>query len=110
MKTSINLSVLTGALLLPAIVIAQVSNDTSQRPRTNTRGDRNTEVITSSRQNVPANQRNRPVQSIYRPDSPGRDNPDVLLDVPNLSRDTLVIEVDSLYAHLALDARVANLV
>jgi hypothetical protein len=88
--------------------IANAQTDTS-RAR-NTRGDRNTQITTSSRQNVPANQRNQPVQSQYRPDNPGSDNPDVLLDVPNLSIDTLVIEVDKLKADLALDARVANLV
>lgn len=37
------------------------------------------------------------------------DQPDVLLDVPNLSVDELTIEVDNLEAHIALDARLANL-
>lgn len=92
-------------LLLSASAIAQT--DTTRR---NTRGDRNTQVSTTSRTNVPAAQRNNQVQSQYRPANPGADNPDVLLDIPNLSIDTLVIEVDSLYANLSLDARVANLV
>jgi len=37
------------------------------------------------------------------------DQPDVLLDVPNLSIDELTIEVANLEAHIALDARLANL-
>lgn len=37
------------------------------------------------------------------------DQPDVLLDVPNLSVGDLTIEVDNLEAHIALDARLANL-
>jgi hypothetical protein len=37
------------------------------------------------------------------------DQPDVLLDIPNLSVDELTIEVDNLQAHIALDARLANL-
>lgn len=59
---------------------------------------------------MPRAQRNQAVQSPYRPANPGVDNPDVLLDIPNVSVDTLVIEVDYLKANLALDARVANLV
>ena len=37
------------------------------------------------------------------------DQPDVLLDVPNLEVEQLTIEVDNLEVHLALDARLANL-
>ena len=37
------------------------------------------------------------------------DQPDVLLDVPNLSIEQLTITVDNLEVHLALDARLANL-
>lgn len=37
------------------------------------------------------------------------DQPDVLLDIPNLSVGELTIEVDNLEAHIALDARLANL-
>jgi methyl-accepting chemotaxis protein len=35
--------------------------------------------------------------------------PDVLLDVPNLSVESITLEVDNLQAHIALDARLANL-
>jgi YD repeat-containing protein len=37
-------------------------------------------------------------------------DPDVYLEVPNLSVDEILLEVDDLEVHLALDARVANLV
>ncbi len=37
-------------------------------------------------------------------------DPDVLLDVPNISVDKIDLEVDNVQANLALDARVANLV
>lgn len=37
------------------------------------------------------------------------DQPDVVLDIPNLSVDELTIEVENLKAHVALDARLANL-
>lgn len=37
------------------------------------------------------------------------DQPDVLLDVPNLSVEQLTVEVNNLQVHLALDARLANL-
>lgn len=35
-------------------------------------------------------------------------DPDVLLDVPNLSVDEITLEVDNLEAHVSLDARLAN--
>jgi hypothetical protein len=39
----------------------------------------------------------------------GSDQPDVLLDVPNLSIEQLTVDVNNLQVHLALDARLANL-
>src|SRR2546423_2815326 len=36
-------------------------------------------------------------------------DPDVLLDVPNVSVEAINLEVDNLRAHLSLDARLANL-
>jgi hypothetical protein len=95
-------------ILFIGISISSVAQTDTSR-RSNTVGNRNAQITTNSRSNVPANQRST-AQSQYRPADPGADNPDVLLDVPHLSIDTLVIEVDSLYAHLALDARVASLV
>jgi hypothetical protein len=35
--------------------------------------------------------------------------PDVLLDIPNLSVEQITLEVDNLQAHIALDARLGNL-
>jgi hypothetical protein len=39
----------------------------------------------------------------------GSDQPDVLLDIPNLSVDEINLEVNNLQVHIALDARLANL-
>ncbi len=39
----------------------------------------------------------------------GGQQPDVLLDIPNLSVDEITLEVDNLQVHIALDARLANL-
>lgn len=40
---------------------------------------------------------------------PADQQPDVVLDIPNLSVDEITLEVDNLQAHVALDARLANL-
>jgi hypothetical protein len=64
---------------------------------------------------APATAQSRKVQSpaqssaIAQQAMSGSDQPDVLLDVPNLSVDELTIEVAKLEAHIALDARLANL-
>ena len=99
----------TGFLLLGTISL-YAQQDTTTR-RTNTRGDQNTTIRSSSQTNVPRGQR-LPIQtSPYRPTDPiGSDQPDVLLDVPHLSVDEITVEVDNLKANLSLDARVANLV
>ena len=47
-------------------------------------------------------------QAQAAPDNPSAE-PDVLLDVPNLSVEEITIEVDNLDARLALEARLANL-
>lgn len=39
----------------------------------------------------------------------GSDQPDVVLDIPNLSVDEINLEVNNLQVHIALDARLANL-
>src|SRR5688572_5161210 len=41
--------------------------------------------------------------------SQGSDQPDVILDVPNLSVEQITLEVENLQVHIALDARLANL-
>lgn len=91
-----------------AMAISSFAQDTT-RQRRNTRGDRNTQITTSSRTNVPPSERQN-VQSIYHPGADTSDKPDVLLDIPNLSVDEITLDVQNLAAHLSLDARVANLV
>ncbi len=101
----------SSVLLIAALV--SVASAFAQRDTipTTTRGDRNTQATTGARTNVPANQRNQPVQSRFRPADPvGTDQPDVLLDIPNVSVDEISLGVHKLYANLSLDARVANLV
>ena len=39
----------------------------------------------------------------------GSDQPDVILDVPDLSVEQITLEVDNVQVHIALDARLANL-
>ena len=46
----------------------------------------------------------------YLRDTPAGEQPDVLLDIPNLSVEEITLEVDNVEARLSLDARVANLV
>ncbi len=99
--------VATGLLALQGA--AQV--DTT-KPRVTTKGDeKNVSTRTSVRTNVPKAQRTATVQSKYRPTDPiGNDQPDVLLDIPNVSVDDITLRVHKLHANLSLDARVANLV
>lgn len=97
------------ALLLLLFSYSSLAQDTT---RSTNRGDRNASINATSRTNVPRTQRTQPVQSKYRPNDPvnGTDKPDVLLDIPNVSVDSIVLEVDKLVANVSLDARVANLV
>jgi hypothetical protein len=76
------------------------------------RGDRQTSITTQVQRNVPRSQRGNDQQSRFRPADPltGGDQPDVLLDIPNLSVDEITLDVQNLQAHVSLDARVANLV
>lgn len=58
--------------------------------------------------------RNAPVRgaqstSVAQAVSQGQDQPDVLLDIPNLSVDEITVEVNNLQVNIALDARLANL-
>jgi methyl-accepting chemotaxis protein len=59
------------------------------------------------------NRRNdtRPGQStpLAQQVSSGGQQPDVLLDIPNLSVESITLEVDNLQAHIALDARLGSL-
>lgn len=81
------------------------------KPKVTTKGDQNVTATTTVKTNVPKSIRTAPVQSKYKPDDPiGGDQPDVLLDIPNVSVDDITLNVHKLYANLSLDARVANLV
>ncbi|HEU4902518.1 MAG TPA: hypothetical protein VFT06_06985 [Flavisolibacter sp.] len=105
MKTTHSI-LLAAALLFSTTPFAQTDST-----RRNVKGDHNAQIVTSARTNVPRNQRTGNYQSAYRPDPRDTtDRPDVLLDVPNLSVDEITLDVQNLQAHLALDARVANLV
>ena len=55
-----------------------------------------------------AAQANSPAVS-YLSQVPASEQPDVVLDVPNLSVEQLTLEVQGLEAHISLDARLANL-
>jgi hypothetical protein len=61
----------------------------------------------------PAHAQNRPRVAQPSPAAAaalaGGDQPDVLLDVPELSVEQITLEVDNLQVHLALDARLANM-
>lgn len=76
------------------------------------RGDRSTSITTQVQRDVPRSQRTNQPGSRFRPADPlaGADQPDVLLDIPNLSVDEITLDVQNLQAHVSLDARVANLV
>ena len=45
----------------------------------------------------------------YLSSTPADQQPDVVLDIPNLSVDEITLKVDNLQAHVALDARLASL-
>ena len=98
------------SLMAVALISISTMAQTDTTRRVN-RGDNNTSIQGTSRTNVPANQRNTNTQSKFRPTDPiGSDQPDVLLDVPNLSVDEITLGVHNLVANLSLDARVASLV
>lgn len=99
------------SLSIFAALLAISSHAQSDTTRRFNRTDGGTTIDATSRTNVPRAQRTAPVQSKYRPTDPiGSDQPDVLLDIPNLSVDEISLDVQNLQVHLALDARVANLV
>jgi YD repeat-containing protein len=59
------------------------------------------------RRNAPA--RGAQSTALAQQVSQGSEQPDVILDVPNLSVEQITLEVDNLQVHIALDARLANL-
>ena len=72
---------ITGLFALPAIA------QQTTRPRTSTAAERRPQTFTQR-----------------------TGQPDVVLDIPNVSVDNIALDVERLKVHLALDARVANLV
>lgn len=97
------------------------SNDASINTSTTqgARPTRATQQTPSSRQNLPPVTPVRPLSqedrqrqeaaSARRRQEAANGDPDVLLDVPNLSVEEITLEVENLRAHVALDARLANL-
>src|SRR5687768_8047553 len=65
---------------------------------------------TAPRPTTTATRQTRPAGPSARERANAAGNPDVLLEVPNLRVEQILLEVDNLEVHLALDARVANLV
>ena len=121
--------------LTAAVPLTAQQQETPPRQTTTTRGDENTSI----RATATAQEQQPATGEIRRPRQPGtqvtprtttaatrqtrtpvgpsaRDraaaagNPDVLLEVPNLSVEQILLEVDNLRVHLNLDAQVANLV
>lgn len=88
LATLSSLAIATAALCAPSLASAQ------DRDR--------------SRQASQSSQQSPTVQ--YLSQTPAGEQPDVLLDVPNLSVEEITLEVDNLDAKLSLNARVANLV
>lgn len=110
----------TSFCLLTIAIIAAAGPLAAQQPASTNIGDRNASI---SAQATPRVQPVEPLQSPAvtsrtrvtpapfdaRERSRALGEPDVVLDVPNLSVDEITLEVDNLRVHLALDARVANL-
>ncbi len=82
------LSLSAAAALAAAAMLAQPAH-AQNRPRTQVSGNSPAVAILNA---VPADQQ-----------------PDVVLDIPNLSVESITLEVQGLEAHVALDARLANL-
>ncbi|HEX6159967.1 MAG TPA: hypothetical protein VF111_07360, partial [Thermoanaerobaculia bacterium] len=49
-------------------------------------------------------------QTTARPAATPGEEPDVVLDIPNVSVESILLDVRDLKAHVSLDARVGNLV
>lgn len=90
------LVIATSLFLLAPQAFAQDEDDRDDQAR----------IEAQARTNVPATTTSR--TSAYRSTNPGNE-PDVLLDVPNLSVEELTLEVQNLRAHVALQAQLANL-
>lgn len=90
-------NILTPILLAAGFLAsAQNTTDLQANAKTNVPKEARTSVNTGSRYDV---------KTVI-----GDKQPDVFLDVPNLSVDKIMLEVSKLDAHVSLDAKVANLV
>lgn len=114
MKKSLNIALfLLTNLLLCAALYAQDATITTRTttptptptPRTNTRPTPAPTVRPLSPEEV----RRQQESSERRRQAATTGDPDVLLDVPNLSVDEITLEVENLRARVSLDARLANL-
>jgi hypothetical protein len=105
-----------GKLTILAAVLASVAVPAFAQTTT---GDRNASITTRTATPTPTPYRPRPLTaaeqerqrqaSQRRQQSADTGDPDVLLDVPNLSVDEITLEVANLRANVSLDARLANL-
>ncbi|GAB3656008.1 hypothetical protein [Ramlibacter alkalitolerans] len=111
LKANVPCAAAAAVFLLLAATAAQAQTAGSTNTAPTVRGDRQTSITTQVQRNVPRAQRNDQT-SRFRPADPvgGADQPDVLLDIPNLSVDEIKLDVQNLQAHVSLDARVASLV
>lgn len=101
--------------LLPALALPFFFLGEIQAQTTPPRNQRDTEIRSQTRTGVEpvqplseAERQRRRQSATQRSQAMG--DPDVLLEIPNLSVDEITLEVENLQVHLALDARVANLV
>ncbi len=67
-----------------------------------------TPAVAQKRNEAPTNNANSPAVA-YLSQVPADQQPDVVLDIPNLSVDEITLKVDNLKAHVALDAQLASL-
>ena len=65
---------------------------------------------TPPRPTTPATRQSSPAQTTSRALTPRTGEPDVVLDIPEVRVDNIALDVENLKVHLALDARVGNLV
>ena len=109
-------------LMMTATAFAQQTDPNTTRIERGTRDAQITAQATTNPQTPPPRRTVQPVTPVdqeRRSTTPQRTareldqaygEPDVLLDVPNISVEEITLEVENLRAHLSLDARVANLV
>lgn len=99
---------LIGSLILSTAALTAAAQSTTTQTQ---RGDENTRISAQAQTNAQRSRaRTGRSATTARQLSREAGEPDVLLDIPNLSVEEITLEVENLQVHLALDARVANLV